>query len=292
MTAAGPSAAATHRARDGTALAYRVLAAGEPRAAILMLHGWSDHQGRWLDTAEALRAAGYTVVLLDSRGHGRSAGRRGHFVRFSQLLADLHGFRRSVMAGLELPEVLFGHSFGGLVVLRYLETDPDLPVAAAVVSSPYLGLALDPPRWKLILARLLSDVAGSVPFPAGIASDAIARDPAVNAAFRADSLVHNRITASAWREILRGQALTLQDAERITIPVLFLIAGDDRLVDPVRTLELAGRVKGPAAVRQYDEMYHETLHDPERHRVMEDILAFLQGAVPDQARGDDAAPDA
>jgi alpha-beta hydrolase superfamily lysophospholipase len=62
-------------APDGTQLIYDAYEAAAPRSAVLVLHGWSDHAGRWRETGEQLRAAGHSAYLLDLRGHGRSAGR-------------------------------------------------------------------------------------------------------------------------------------------------------------------------------------------------------------------------
>src|SRR6266446_264708 len=86
----------TLTAPDGTLLVYDMYEADTPRAAVLVLHGWGDHAGRWRDVGERLRAAGYSSYLLELRGHGRSGGRRGHLSRFSQLLGDLQAFRRVV----------------------------------------------------------------------------------------------------------------------------------------------------------------------------------------------------
>src|SRR5437870_10969196 len=131
----------TLTAPDGTLLVYDMYEAAAPRAAILALHGWADHAGRWRDVGERLCAAGYSTYILDLRGHGRSGGRRGHLSRFSQLLGDLQAFRRVVRLRTDRPQLLLGTSFGGLVALRYLETQPSDPIAGAVVVSPWLGLA-------------------------------------------------------------------------------------------------------------------------------------------------------
>src|SRR5919204_2064857 len=112
----------TLTAPDGTQLVYDAYEAAAPRAAVLVMHGWFDHAGRWRETGERLCDAGCSAYVLDLRGHGRSGGRRGHLSRFSQLLGDLQTFRRAVRRRQEVPQVLVGHGFGGLIVLRYLET--------------------------------------------------------------------------------------------------------------------------------------------------------------------------
>src|SRR2546422_10226248 len=87
---------ATLTAPDGTQLVFDACEPLSPRAALLFLHGWSDHAGRWSGGGERLRDAGFAGYLLDLRGHGRSGGRRGYLSRFSQLLGDPQAFPRSV----------------------------------------------------------------------------------------------------------------------------------------------------------------------------------------------------
>src|SRR5216117_3103686 len=181
----------TLTAPDGTLLVYDMYEAAAPRAAILALHGWADHAGRWRDVGERLCAAGYSTYVLDLRGHGRSGGPRGHLSRFSQLLGDLQAFRRAVRLRTEAPQVLLGHSFGGLVVLRYLETQPSDQLAAAVVSSPWLGLAHRPPAWKRLAARVCAHIWPTLRISAGIDADQLSRDQAVNAGWAADPACHD-----------------------------------------------------------------------------------------------------
>jgi lysophospholipase len=69
------------------------------------------------------------------------------------------------------------------------------------------------------------------------------------------------------------------DAHRIDRPLLFLLAGEDRVVDPALARAFADGLKGEVAVRWYPEMYHEPLHDPQRELVMGDLLAFLDGVI-------------
>src|SRR5260370_5269198 len=93
-------------APDGTQLTYDAYEAAAPRSAVLVLHGWSDHAGRWRETGERLRAAGHSAYLPDLRGHGRSGGRPGHLSRFTQLLVDLQPDRPFVRISTELPQQL------------------------------------------------------------------------------------------------------------------------------------------------------------------------------------------
>jgi len=267
---------ATLVAPDGTQLVFDAAEPSSPRAAILMLHGWSDHAGRWATVGERLKDAGYAVYLLDLRGHGRSGGQRGHLSRFSQLLGDLQAFRRAVRRRrAELPHILLGHSFGGLVTLRYLETQPGDPIAAAILSSPWLALTSAPPFWKQALARVCADLWPTLPIPASIDPALISRDATVNAAYEADPAVHQAMTPGAWREIQWAQRAVAADGARIDTPLMFLLGGEDRLVDAHAARAFADSLAVPTRVAWYPEMFHEILHDPEAEHAVSDIVAFL-----------------
>jgi alpha-beta hydrolase superfamily lysophospholipase len=175
--------------------------------------------------------------------------------------------------------VLLGHSFGGLIVLRYLETQPSDAVAATIASSPFLGLGFAVNPLKLLAGRLLADLAPSVSLATGVDPEALSRDPAVGAQYRADPLVHHRMTAGAWKEILWAQRAVAADAHRIEGPVQFLLTGEDRIVDAEMARAFADGLKGDVQVRWYPEMYHEALKDPQRDLVVADILTFLDRAT-------------
>lgn len=65
-----PAAAiAGYVAHDGARIHYAAYGAGPP---VVLLHGGLSNSRYWGDQLPALTKAGYRVVLIDSRGHGRS----------------------------------------------------------------------------------------------------------------------------------------------------------------------------------------------------------------------------
>ena len=235
-------------APDGTPLVYDAYepspSAPSRHTAVLLLHGWADQASSWAATATRLRDAGFAAYALDQRGHGRSGGQRVHLSRFSQLLGDLQAFRRAVRRQHDIPQVLFGHGFGGLVVLRYLETQPGEQPAAAIVSSPWLASRRRPALWKRFAAQF-ADLWPTLPTGRG----------------------DSRMTAGARAEIQWAQRAVLADYERIECSLLFLLAGNDQMVDAPLAGKLAERLRPPARVRWYPQLDHKS--------VTEDVLAFL-----------------
>src|SRR2546428_12675153 len=76
-------------AADGQRLhLHRWAPQGRARADVLVVHGYFEHGGRYAELASAFADAGLATTAGDLRGHGVSAGRRGHISRFDQYLDD------------------------------------------------------------------------------------------------------------------------------------------------------------------------------------------------------------
>jgi alpha-beta hydrolase superfamily lysophospholipase len=239
-------------APDGTPLVYDAYEPAQASVAVLFLHDWYPPgvSDRWATIGGQLRNAGFAAYFLDQRGQGRSGGARGHLSRFSQLLGDLQSFRRAVRRRHEVPQVLVGHGFGALIVLRYLETQPGEPPAAAVVSGPWLASRVAPPAWKRLAAKL-ADLWPTL--PTGRGSD--------------------YMTAGARAELQWAQRAVIADAQRIERPVLFLLGGADRQVDVEVAQRLAQSLSARARVNWYADLSHDLFNV---QIVMDDLIGFAR----------------
>ncbi|MDP2976125.1 MAG: alpha/beta hydrolase, partial [Anaerolineales bacterium] len=59
---------------------------GELKATIGLVHGHGEHIGRYEHVAAALTEKGYALLGFDLRGHGKSAGPRGHTPSYEALM--------------------------------------------------------------------------------------------------------------------------------------------------------------------------------------------------------------
>lgn len=106
-------------------------ASGTP---VVLVHGFGGSNRDWEQVIPLLDAAGLRTIAVDLRGHGSStAGRRGY--SHDALIDDL----AVVVAQLNTPPILVGHSMGSAVVLGLLTRKPDVAAAvltAAVAAAP------------------------------------------------------------------------------------------------------------------------------------------------------------
>lgn len=259
-------------------LRYRTWEVPNPRAGILLVHGLAEHSGRYEAVGQYFASHGFSAFAFDARGHGQSDGRRGHASNFDCFLQDLERFRREVegMLTTRVPLFLLGHSMGGLVTLRYVE-EYDAPLRGAVVISPWLATALPVPRWKVTLASALARVLPSVPFRARIDAGALSRDADVVRAYREDPLVHDIITPRLFSEVSHAMGLVMQRSDRLSVPLLVLLPGADRIVDSERTLAFTRHLPpSSATVKVYPGHYHELLNEPDRLAILRDARGWIE----------------
>lgn len=202
----------------------------QPRALVVISHGLGEHGGRYAHVAEYLNVAGFAVYALDHRGHGQSEGQRGHIESFRLYGEDLHVFigeLRERHPGLALH--LLGHSMGGLIasayVLRYSG------VTSLVLSAPAYAACAWHKQLQVYLGQYLAVLLPRMGMSNGINAAAISRSDAVVQAYVNDPLVHDRVSPAWGAAFYREQQFIAGHANRLSLPVLMLLAGADRLTD-------------------------------------------------------------
>src|SRR5256885_9930402 len=126
---------------------------------------------------------------------------------------------------------------------------PDDHSAGGLIAGPWHGLAFRTPARKLIGGRILAYLWPTLPIPARLDPHTLSRDAAVNQAYAEDAAVHSVMTPGAWREIQWAQRAVVADGYRIESPLLFLLAGEDRVVDAHQARAFADGLKGSVRVR-------------------------------------------
>jgi len=279
-----PDSSPALRLPDGTATFVRdwPVAAGVPRrGSLLLVHGLGEHSGRYGHVADRLTALGLAVRGYDLRGHGRSGGARGSIPRDDALLEDLRFVfdeldRSGRAAGDDAAPLLLGHSLGGTVAAAGTAGGWVEP-RALILSSPALALHVSGVRLGVLkLARkLIPDRA----LPNELPVDKLSHERGEVDAYRADELVHDRITPRMYGFLADAGAGVLRDPARLTVPTLLLFAGDDGLVAADGSRELAARLApGTGTAHAYDDLYHEIFNErePDRARVLDDLCGWIE----------------
>lgn len=263
-------------ARDGTNLVVMdwPLDKGPVRGVVLIVHGLGEHAWRYDALALKLNSWGFAVRAYDQYGHGESMGQRGALPSADRLLQDLAEVVDESRARMhdETPLIVLGHSMGGLVAARFVALGMRR-LEGLVLSSPVLDPGLS--VFQKLLLAVLPPLAPNLRVGNGLNPDFISHDPQVVARYKADPLVHDRISARLAAFIAHGGPATIARASQWTLPTLLLFAGDDKLVNPAGSRAFSSAAPADVVTTHcFETLYHEIFNEAEPAR--EQVLAHLK----------------
>ena len=245
---------------------------------LVIIHGTSEHGGRYLHAAEKAVARGWDVLIPDLRGHGRSDGIAVHIDRFDQYLQDLDTIWQYFELNPERTAVM-GHSFGGLVAIRFAETRPSR-LAALVPMSPLLGLRVKIDPLTYAIGRMMSFVAPTTRFQSKVPPEHTTRNSEVLAKRASDPLLRRSVTASWFFQMKQALQDAHEDVSSIVVPILAMQAGADLIVDPLAVgpwLQKTG--SSDRTLKILDEHYHELLNEEDWRETLTELLSWLESRI-------------
>jgi len=250
-----------------------------PGQALILVHGYAEHSGRYDEMAMYFARRGFAVHAYDQSGHGRSRGPRGDVDRWGRMLDELGSFIDRVAADHPgIPISLVGHSMGGLVATATtLFRAPRID--RLILSGALLEIGTETPAWKRGAARLLAPLGSRVGLSLGLDPQGLSRDPEVARRYVADPFVKDRMSARFAAGMMSMVGKVNAAGGRLERPVLVLHGDADPLSDVASSRAFhAGLLPDVAAasrLRIYPELRHEIFQEPERERVWQDMLDWM-----------------
>jgi acylglycerol lipase len=250
---------------------------GPSKALVCLVHGLGEHGGRYEHVAVTLTQAGYALAAMDLRGHGRSEGQRGHTPGFPILHEDIDRFlKESASQFPPGPGFLYGHSLGGNLVLGHvLRRHPRL--AGVIVTAPALRTAFKPPALKIALGKIMVRLWSSLSMSNEINVETLSRNPEVVKAYVDDPMVHDRLTPSLGIGMIAEGEWLLEHAGDLSLPLLLMHGGADRLISVQASKEFADRAGDLCTLKVWEGLYHEIHNEPEQESVLATMVEWMEG---------------
>ncbi len=218
------------KTKDGLELFTREWTIADPKACVVMTHGFGEHSGRYAHVGEAFNRAGFSAYAYDLRGHGQSSGPRGHTPSHEHFLDDLSRvITRVKQVTPNKPLIAYGHSMGGNITLAYVLQRP-AGFHACTASAPWIKRAVEGPAWQLALARLMSGIAPSFSQTTPSLQGMLSRDPAVDQANAADPLCHSTMSARLFMSMSGAADMLLAQAASFKTPLLMTHGSADPVI--------------------------------------------------------------
>ncbi|MBA7568977.1 Monoacylglycerol lipase [subsurface metagenome] len=250
-----------------------------PRAVVCLVHGIGEHSGRYVHVADSLTQTGYALISIDLRGHGKSEGPRGHIPSYEAIMQDISSLLEvSNKKFPQLPSFLYGHSLGGNLVLNYVLRRQS-HLKGVIATAPWLRLAFEPPRFKIILAQITNYIWPSFSQKNGLDTKVLSHDPEVVYAYENDPLVHDHISARMFNSIYQAGQWALEHASEFSLPLLLMHGGADRLISVEASREFADKITENCTFKIWDGLYHEIHNEPEKKEVFKFLIDWLDKEV-------------
>ena len=247
----------------------------EPKAVVVLVHGFGEHSGRYADfVVPKLLAEDLAVVTYDNFGHGKTNGKRGHCPSYDALMYVLGSvIHKAQDEHTGLPIFLYGHSMGGNLVLNYaLRKDPKL--AGIVATSPYLRLAFKPPAWKMSLGKIMLNLLPSITLPSGLDPAGISRIPEEVTKYKQDTLVHDKVSPMFSFPIMDAGEWAIANASELLLPTLLLHGTGDKIIDHKATVQFH-EAAPKSELHLFEDGYHELHNDVEQNKAMKTITTWI-----------------
>ena len=243
-----------------------------PKAVICLVHGFGEHSSRYEHVAQFFTDHNYAVITYDARGHGRSGGKRGHFVSYDEFLNDVDNLLKQANANFpNLPKILYGHSMGGQVVANFaLQRKPD--VAGVILSSPFFQPGFAPPAIKIAAGKILRNLIPGFSLPSGLDVNAISRDKEVVKKYSNDPMVFDSISSKMGIELIEFGEEAVANAAKLTLPTLLFHGTADRLTSFEASKQFAANAGKNITFIEYPGLYHECHNEPEKGQVLQNML--------------------
>lgn len=287
----------------GISLAFSRWEIPNPKGRVVISHGYGEHGERYKHIAQWLNGLGWSVSAMDHYGFGRSEGRRGDargirpfvddqafFLRNERLYdAERTQVKPRIVNNIPLPplpvcpQVLLGHSFGGLVALLTLlwhsNTMEGLVLTSPVLKLREMSLALR------VLQRLLLWVAPHYSLDLPNDKDQVCSNPDMVKAYWNDPLCHRFISAAFAKAMEEGRRDIWTLGKELDRPILLLDSDNDTVVDPDGSDDLWASLRpGLLERRRMEGFKHEILHDLRRTEAQAIIEPWLEQRLAEWSR--------
>ena len=250
---------------------------------VLVIHGLSEHGGRYQHFCEFLQKNGVGCASLDLRGHGKSSGLRGYFNSVQTVIDDFD----LVITRLEefrgkRPLFVFAHSLAGMLMSYYIAKNFNFenrsPFTGVILSSPGFKDKLEVPAILLMILPLASALFPKFRTPVKLSLDLVSRNPEIESKILADPLYYKGgIAARSGFVFKKMQTELPKIAADFCDPVLCNLAAEDAIISSSGAKELF-ELFGSAdkEVVEYPEAYHELVNEPNHQQIFNDVLAWIQ----------------
>ena len=269
--------------------------------AIVVVNGRIEAACKYQELFYDLYQQGYDIYSFDHRGQGLSerlvtGSDMGHVNDFNDYILDMDAVLRQHDLSHYQQRFLLGHSMGGAIATRYIQSHPNHPFHGLMLSSPMFGIQL--PKFLSPVAIPVSQILAAISFQPRYApghsaynekpflDNTLSQSEVRYQWFRHLYQEHPQLqvggpsTRWVWQGLMAAKQCILM-TRQIKLPVLLLQSGHDRIVCNTaqqRFITKLKRTNTHVTMMSIDHAEHEILFEKDiyRNQALEHIMTFMQ----------------
>ncbi|MGX1926183.1 alpha/beta fold hydrolase [Vibrio sp. NH-7] len=289
------------RSFDKTQLFWVKLTKPEHRKAIVVVNGRIECTWKYQELFYDLFQQGYDIYSYDHRGQGYSDRliddkQMGYVHEFDDYVKDLN----RMVTHFDLADYqscyLLGHSMGGNIVTRYVQSYPQHPFDAVALSAPMFGVNL--PGHIKPIATLLGQILTAIypkptfapgqvayfpkPFEGNLLSQSHVRYRWFRALYdqKPEIQIGGASTRWVWQGLMASKQCLLM-TRHIKVPLLLLQASEDQIVcnqDQIRFMKKLAKTNTQCAMKILYGSRHEVLFEQDAYRndALDTVMMFFE----------------
>ncbi|HNX90279.1 MAG TPA: alpha/beta fold hydrolase [Candidatus Omnitrophota bacterium] len=247
----------------------------DPDCVLVLVHGMGAHSARWMFLAEAMLKNNVASYAIELDGFGMTSGHKGYvdsFTTYFKKIKALAELAASENKGKKI--FLAGESMGGLISFSMIK-ETDLFGGLICISPAFRsGMKMNLGFLTEIMLAAVFDKKKQFEMP--FTSAMCTKDVWYQDVMDMERAEHRLATPTLLLEILKYQSMAFSPKHEINVPVLFLLAGSDKLVDVEASEDVYKKMRTKdKEIIEYDGAYHALSIDTCREKVFRDIMGWI-----------------
>ena len=251
-------------------ISYKAWVHPSPRSVLLLVHGLGANPAWWEALSAFFLKNNYSLYAIDLRNSDS----------FESFKNDINALRGIIKKDNPQKKIFaIGESMGSLLILSMALKDKTLFDGLICISPAFKSSApLKITDYVKIFLPLLYNPKNRYRLP--LSADMCTHDTDFINMIEADYNKDVLSTSRVFFDIFMAQTYFMFSKKDTDLPVLFLLAGEDKMVDGNMSKKIFSGLKTQdKALIEYDGMYHSLSIEVGKEKVFQDMFKWIEGRV-------------